>query len=267
MVLLWCGWVFMVLVTKLSPSLSTMRNISLYPVCISDKDCTETTKSLCFQYMCYPWATKTDFRWCNKEEDCREGEEPGSCFRHRDRRNINFGICINKSEMKKCTSHSQCQPPLKCTNSYCGDPAYFGALQDLSCQEDHQCQDRLTGETCCFDLKSPDLWTPHKLPKRCCTNPSGHPVIPPPNNLTSHQISKLDIEITHLKPLFLDLVICEALNYPMMARMESCRELWTTTTQRPMKDLQTSGAVRADTGLFTLFMAAINVITLHLVVY
>ena len=40
-----------------SPSL---RNISLYPPCALDSDCTDEHK--CMQYMCYPWKTSTGFR-------------------------------------------------------------------------------------------------------------------------------------------------------------------------------------------------------------
>ena len=42
-------------------------------------------------------------RWCSKDEDCEEltvrEEGDGSnglCFRHRDRDNIHFGICLKK---------------------------------------------------------------------------------------------------------------------------------------------------------------------------
>ena len=30
-----------------------LRNITIFPACISDNDCNEGYK--CFQYMCYPW--------------------------------------------------------------------------------------------------------------------------------------------------------------------------------------------------------------------
>ena len=43
------------------------------------------------------------FRWCSKDEDCEEltlrEEGDGSnglCFRHPDRDNIHFGICLKK---------------------------------------------------------------------------------------------------------------------------------------------------------------------------
>ena len=77
------------------------RNISLYPVCVHDDDC--EGENACFQYMCYPWKHSTGFRWCSKDSDCNsltldeEGDgENGRCFRHEDRENIGFGICLKK---------------------------------------------------------------------------------------------------------------------------------------------------------------------------
>ena len=32
-----------------------LRNITIFPACISDHDCTEEGYK-CFQYMCYPWS-------------------------------------------------------------------------------------------------------------------------------------------------------------------------------------------------------------------
>ena len=80
---------------------NSLRNISLYPVCAQDSDC--RGEQACFQYMCYPWKHSTGFRWCNKDSDCtslavnEEGDgKDGRCFRHKDRENIGFGICLKK---------------------------------------------------------------------------------------------------------------------------------------------------------------------------
>ena len=80
---------------------SSLRNISLYPPCAVDSDC--SAEHACMQYMCYPWHTSTGFRWCSKEEDCQdltEAEEgdgrDGLCFRHPDTQRIRFGICLKK---------------------------------------------------------------------------------------------------------------------------------------------------------------------------
>ena len=89
------------LVFSLSASSSSLRNISLYPPCAMDSDC--SAGHACMQYMCYPWHTSTGFRWCSKEEDCQdltEAEEgdgrDGLCFRHPDTQRIRFGICLKK---------------------------------------------------------------------------------------------------------------------------------------------------------------------------
>ena len=44
----------------ISPTSASLRNISLYPPCALDSDCTDEHK--CMQYMCYPWKTSTGFR-------------------------------------------------------------------------------------------------------------------------------------------------------------------------------------------------------------
>ena len=36
-------------------SFPRLRNITIFPACISDHDCTEEGYK-CFQYMCYPWS-------------------------------------------------------------------------------------------------------------------------------------------------------------------------------------------------------------------
>lgn len=47
--------------TSLTSPYPSLRNISLYPPCARDSDCTEEHK--CMQYMCYPWKTSTGFRY------------------------------------------------------------------------------------------------------------------------------------------------------------------------------------------------------------
>ena len=97
------GWVTLLwsLSSSSSSSSSSLRNISLYPPCALDSDC--SADHACMQYMCYPWDTSTGFRWCSKQQDCQdltlaeEGDgRDGLCFRHPDTERIQFGICLKK---------------------------------------------------------------------------------------------------------------------------------------------------------------------------
>jgi len=203
--------------------------------------------------MCYPWNTSTGFRWCSKDSDCsslttrEEGDgADGRCFRHQDKSNINFGICLKKLESKKCWTHSDCPSHLKCTNGFCGDPVYFRALQERPCEEDEICEQLLTGEMCCFDLSAAKQWRfgQSGWKKKCCNNPSGSPVIRPGEDFSDAQLKKLDKGISYLAPYFLDFVVCEGLSYQMMLRLSSCKPYTTTTTttDRTNKLHHTSGA-------------------------
>jgi len=216
---------------------NSLRNISIYPVCAHDDDC--EGEHACFQYMCYPWKHSTGFRWCSKDSDCNsltmdeEGDgENGRCFRHEDRENIGFGICLKKVETQKCWSHSDCPSHLKCTNGFCGDPRYFQALHNRHCEEDEQCEQLLTGEMCCFDTAAADLWKHGHdgWKKKCCNNPTGSPVIRPTQDLDEWEIKKLDKGISYLAPFFMDFLVCEGLSYEMMLKLSSCKPYRTTTT-------------------------------------
>ena len=85
----------------------SLRQLSKYPACVRDSDCDvvkgQTEKHKCFQYMCYPKDTSTGFRWCSKDKDCakltarEEGDGgDGKCFKHPDKNNVEFGICLKK---------------------------------------------------------------------------------------------------------------------------------------------------------------------------
>lgn len=238
--------------TSLTSPYPSLRNISLYPPCARDSDCTEEHK--CMQYMCYPWKTSTGFRWCSKDEDCEEltaREEgdgsDGLCFRHPDRENIMFGICLKKIETKQCWSHGDCPRHLRCTNGWCGDPSYHQALTRRPCEDDSVCEQLLTGEMCCYDLSGlgaasldPDSWS-----RRCCDNPSGHPVLRPEQELSPQQMKKLDRDISVLAPMFLDTLICEGLPYPLMARLPSCQLYTTTSTTADPRTLASAAAAPA----------------------
>ena len=60
------------------------------------------------------------------------------------------------------------------------------------CEDDDDC-DQEGDEFCCFDLSSPSDWTNEQNTwrKKCCTNPSGSPMIQPPDNLTQPQMDKV----------------------------------------------------------------------------
>ena len=78
-------------------------------------------------------------------------------------------------------------------------------------------QQLLTGEMCCYDLEGAKLWSEGKMrfvlcflthlllshnifilrfDKKCCNNPSGHPVLRPTRHLNRQQMNK----VTNLLP-------------------------------------------------------------------
>ena len=129
------------------------RNISSYPVCVTDDDCADISQASrsdyrCFQYMCYPWeSTEGLFRPCKRRSDCSDlpaeegGDgEDGDCYRHHDRRNVVSGICLHNSEIQPCYQHRDCPDTLRCTNNYCGEQHYYQALTSIECHQDYFCQ-------------------------------------------------------------------------------------------------------------------------------
>lgn len=61
-------------------------------------------------------------------------------------------------------------------------------------------QQLLTGEMCCYDLSAAEQWSMGELRwiKKCCNNPSGHPVLRPTRNLSQQQLKKVSrIDILH----------------------------------------------------------------------
>jgi len=261
--------------TTTSPPL---RNTSLYPACMEDTDCENDRR--CFQYMCYPWQTSTGFRWCSKREDCaallpEEGGDhrDGSCFIHEDSANINFGICLPRSQMIRCKSHRDCpggkaplgrKGSLRCTNGWCGDPKYFEALKQRPCKKDQECERLQTGEMCCYDFSSPQGWQAGKngqeWQKKCCDNPSGNPIIRPPENTSPNLLSQLNSRIRELSLVYMDMVVCEALTYQMMLQLESCTEYRTTTTTTlsPRSGHHTSSSASWSPLLPLLFLAFLS---------
>lgn len=179
-----------------------LRDIGLFPVCMTDKDCilvsnTQTRQNMapdyrCFQYMCYPWnwpwKEQRPFRKCKGNIECtakpststistNQGSqdykdvtkgvkavpEDGVCVLHQDIENVPHGICLPKREAVQCSVHKECQDDQKCINGYCGDPAYFSALASLPCSSD-SCQQLLLGDQCCLQL-SPSYNPPWHVPK------------------------------------------------------------------------------------------------------
>merc|ERR1711974_273938 len=66
--------------------------------------------------------------------------------------------------------------------------------------------------------------------KRCCDNPTGNPIIRPPDSTPPRLLKQLDSRIRELSLVYMDMVVCEALTYQMMLQLESCAEYRTTTT-------------------------------------
>ena len=80
------------------------RNITDFPVCVTDDDCEQVSAEAgmnyrCFQYMCYPWSKgSSTFRSCKRRSDCQGLEEEeagngedGDCYRYF---SIDFPHCI-----------------------------------------------------------------------------------------------------------------------------------------------------------------------------
>ena len=138
----------------------------------------------------------------------------------------------NFSETKKCWTHGDCPRHLRCTNGFCGDRTYFEALKNRQCEDDSICEVRyeppetvplnfitflhqqlLTGEMCCYDLAGAKWWSEGKMrlvvefccccyqiiiilrfEKKCCNNPSGHPVLRPTRHLDRQQMIKVTLK-------------------------------------------------------------------------
>lgn len=122
---------------------------------------------------------------------------------------------------------------------------------------------------CCYDLAGAKWWSEGKMrfEKKCCNNPSGHPVLRPTRHLDRHQMNMLDKGIAALAPMFLDTVICEGLDYAMMSALSSC-QLYTTTstTQDPSHRGLSSSAwslVRACPGLIPLLLLSSKLFLVH----
>ena len=60
-------------------------------------------------------------------------------------------------------------------------------------------QQLLTGEMCCYDLSAAEFWKVGEVrwSKRCCNNPSGHPVTRPDKPFSPQHLSKVSIETDH----------------------------------------------------------------------
>ena len=93
------------------------------------------------------------------------------CFRHQDRRNVLHGICLDKSHLLKCFSHTDCPANRECVVGWCGEPEYLEAIAEMGCDSDSYCEDLLIGDACCYDLRGAVLpettWLGEDL-LRCC---------------------------------------------------------------------------------------------------
>ena len=108
-------------------------------------------------------------------------------------------------------------------------------LTDCSerCEEDVDCKAR--SDQCCLDVSQVERWR-----KTCCSSP--HSLVLPDNinNLTQTEQHQLDTTIASMSPVFLDVVVCEGLQYSLMERLSSCGVFLTTTSrlqQLPQTDL------------------------------
>ena len=137
---------------------SISRNLTNFPACVTDIDCESVSVDRsadfkCFQFMCFPWNDpdlQSPYMSCQKKSDCNRETE---CLRHQDRRNVLRGICLEKSDLLKCFSHTDCPDDEQCAVGWCGQPEYLEAIEDLGCDSDSYCEDLLIGDACCYDLR------------------------------------------------------------------------------------------------------------------
>ena len=110
-------------------------------------------------------------------------------------------------------------------------------LTDCSerCEEDADCKAR--SDQCCVDVSQVERW------RKTCCSPQPEPLLLPPNinNLTEAERHQLDTTIASLSPVFLDVVVCEGLQYSLMETLSSC-EVFLTTTARLQQLPQTDRA-------------------------
>merc|ERR1719471_2564828 len=119
-----------------------------------------------------------------------------------------------------------------------------------------KCEQLLTGEMCCYDLHAAKHWGRGEIKwsKKCCNNPTGHPVVRPTRQLSQDHLRKLDKGISSLAPMFLDAVICEGIDYDLMTQLESCQLYTTTTTTTDRYASQhTSTATAINSSLLVMF--------------
>jgi len=231
--------------TTSATTTSATRNLTTFPACVTDIDCESVSVDRsadfkCFQFMCFPW-NSPDLQWpyktCQKNSDCNSTEM--ECFRHQDRRNVLHGICLDKSHLLKCFSHTDCPANRECVVGWCGEPEYLEAIAEMGCDSDSYCEDLLIGDACCYDLRGAVLpettWLGGE--KRCCKE-EVYPVIPPAQGLNQRQINRLDKKINDLyAPFGLDQLICEGVSPELMGELNACQEFLTlpapTSTQPP----------------------------------
>jgi len=223
---------------------ATSRNMTNFPACVTDIDCESVSIERsadfkCFQFMCFPWnhpELQPPYTSCQKNSDCNSSPET-ECLRHQDRRNVLRGICLDKIDLLKCFSHTDCPDDRQCVVGWCGQPDYLETIAGLGCDSDSYCEDLLLGDACCYDLRGAVLpegaWLGGE--KRCCKE-EVYPVIPPAQGLNQRQINRLDKKINHLyAPFGLDQLICEALSPELMGELKGCQEFITlpapTSTQ------------------------------------
>ena len=105
--------------------------------------------------MCFPWnhpELQLPYTSCQKNSDCNSSPET-ECLRHQDRRNVLRGICLDKVDLFKCFSHSDCSDDRQCVVGWCGQPDYLETIAGLGCDSDSYCEDLLLGDACCYDLR------------------------------------------------------------------------------------------------------------------
>ena len=145
--------------TRISSSV-TSRNLTNFPACVTDIDCESVSIERsadfkCFQFMCFPWNQpdlQAPYTSCQRKSDCNSSGET-ECLRHQDRRNVLRGICLDKSDLLKCFSHTDCPDDQQCVVGWCGQAEYLEEIAWLGCDSDSYCEDILLGDACCYDLR------------------------------------------------------------------------------------------------------------------
>ena len=123
------------------------------------------------------------------------------------------------------------------------------------CEEDVDCRSR--SDQCCVDVSEVERWR-----KTCCSSPEALLLPHNINNLTETERGQLDTTIASLSPVFLDVVVCEGLQYSLLERLSSC-QMFLTTTARLQQLPQTDRATGLTSSITVIALICLSALPTH----